>query len=179
VLALRLSQASFEPSPLSLQLPCPLEVHAAYTRDEILAGLGHWTFERQPQMREGVIHLPAIAADAFLSTLHKTDRDYSPTTMYEDYAISDSLIHWQSQSTCSVGSPTGQRYLKHRERGHSILLFARERRQSATGLSNPYYFLGAADYVSHEGSRPINIIWKLRHPLPAGLYRRFARLAVS
>lgn len=28
-------------------------------------------------------------------TLHESEADYSPTTMYEDYAISPRLFHWQ------------------------------------------------------------------------------------
>ncbi len=179
VLALRLQDIEFEPRSLDLPFDCPLELHGAYTRIEILAGLGHWTFDRQPEMREGVIYLPALKTDAFLFTLHKTERDYSPTTMYEDYAISDSLMHWQSQSTTSVESRTGQRYITHRQDGHTILLFCREYRKSNAGLSSPFFFLGPADYVSHEGSRPISIMWRLRRPLPAKLYRRMARLAVG
>ncbi|HRK32046.1 MAG TPA: hypothetical protein PLD59_13325, partial [Tepidisphaeraceae bacterium] len=52
-------------------------------------------------------------------------------------------------------------------------------RKSNAGLSSPFFFLGPADYVSHEGSRPISIMWRLRRPLPAKLYRRMARLAVG
>jgi len=179
LLALRLEQIEFEPRPVQLPFQRPLELHGAYTRDEILAGLGHWTFDSQPEMREGVRHLPDLNADAFLFTLHKSERDYSPTTMYDDYAISESLIHWQSQSQTSVESPTGQRYIHHRQNNHSILLFCREYRKSRMGLSNPFYFIGPADYVSHEGSRPISITWRLRTPLPAKLFRRMARLAVG
>src|SRR5690606_25852318 len=137
LLDVRLNEIEFEPRPVQLPFECPLEVHAAYTRDEIMAGLGHWTFDAQPEMREGVVHLPSLPADACLFTLHKSESDYSPTTMYEDYAISDSLIHWQSQSTTSVESPTGHRYLTHRQAGHTILLFAREYRKSRSGLSSP------------------------------------------
>jgi hypothetical protein len=79
-------------------------------------------------MREGVLALKELPADLFLITLNKTERKYSPTTMYEDYAISERVFHWQSQSTASPGSPTGQRYLHHRQLGHSILLAVRENR---------------------------------------------------
>ncbi len=161
-----------------LPFACPLRLHAGYTRDELLAALGHWTLQAQPQMREGVLHLKQLDADLFLITLNKTEREYSPTTMYEDYAISDRLFHWQSQSTTSAESPTGQRYINHRERGHTILLAVRES-NSERGLSCPYYFLGAADYVSHEGSRPMSIIWRLHHPIPAHLLRVTERLAVG
>jgi superfamily II DNA or RNA helicase len=179
LLALRLEQVEFEARPIPLPFPCPLELHGAYTRDEILAGIGHWTFDRQPEMREGVLHLPELKCDVFLFTLHKSERDYSPTTMYKDYAISDSLIHWQSQSTTSVESPTGQRYIRHQREGRTILLFCREYRTSRSGLSSPFYFVGPAEYVSHEGSRPMSITWRLKYPLPAKLYRRMARLAVG
>jgi hypothetical protein len=155
LLALRLEQIEFEPRSVQVPFPCPLELHGAYTRDEILAGLGYWTFDSQPEMREGVRHLPNLKADVFLFTLHKSERDYSPTTMYDDYAISESLIHWQSQSQTSDESPTGQRYIHHRQSGHTILLFCREYRKSRMGLSSPFHFIGPADYVSHQGGNLI------------------------
>jgi hypothetical protein len=161
-----------------LPFVCPLTLHAQYTRDEILAALGHWTLDRQPDMREGVLHLPQIRADLFLVTLNKTERDYSSTTMYEDYAINDQLFHWQSQSTTSADSATGRRYVEHTARGRAILLCVREHKR-VNGLSAPYNYLGAVDYEKHSGSRPMSIIWRLRHPLPAKLLRRMARLAVG
>ncbi len=173
-------QGHLETPPHALDLPftCPLELHAAYTRDEILAGLGHWTLQRQPSMREGVLYQPELHADLFMITLHKTDTDYSPTTMYEDYAISDTLFHWQSQSTTSADSPTGLRYREHRRHGHTILLCVREYK-SVNNQAAPYYFLGPAEYVSHTGSKPMSIIWHLQQPLPAILMRRTVRAAAG
>jgi hypothetical protein len=163
-----------------IQLPflCPLALHSPYTTQEILCALGRWTRSSQPDMREGVLHLPEIRADVFFVTLHKTDKDYSPTTMYEDYAISDRLFHWQSQSTTSADSPTGERYIQHRVSGHTILLFAREYKKRSD-LAEPFYFLGPANYTSHTGSRPMSITWRLDHPLPARLLRLFARVNVA
>jgi hypothetical protein len=40
----------------------------------------------------------------------------------------------------------------------------------------PYFFLGPADYVSHQGARPMNIIWKLRYPMSAKFLQKAARL---
>ena len=157
----------------------PLALHAQYTRDEILAGLGHWTLERRPDVREGVLHLPAAKVDAFFVTLHKTSEAYSPTTMYEDYAISAELFHWQSQSTTSADSPTGQRYIHHRKQGYTPLLFVREHKDQPGGLAAPYAFLGPAEYVSHSGSRPISIVWRMRYPIPMRLLRPIARQATG
>jgi len=178
LLSFRLDHAQAVAPAMSLPFVCPLTLHAQYTRDEILAALGHWTLDRRPDMREGVLHLPQIKADLFLVTLNKTERDYSPTTMYEDYAINDRLFHWQSQSTTSADSSTGRRYIEHASRGHTILLCIREHKR-INGLSAPYHFVGPVDHESHTGSRPISIVWRLRHPLPARLLRRMARLAVG
>jgi superfamily II DNA or RNA helicase/HKD family nuclease len=148
----------------------PLEVHASYTREEILAALGFASLRRTPStMREGVAWCEGVNADAFLITLKKSDRDYSPTTMYRDFALSPDLFHWESQSTTSSSSLTGQRYIHHRERRSHILLFVREAKTNALGTV-PYVFLGPADYVSHEQDRPMAITWRLHHPMPTEVY---------
>ena len=134
--------------PLDLPFACPLTLHAPYTRDEVLAALGTGLASEQPEMREGVLHLPDLQADVFFVTLHKTEKDYSPTTMYQDYAINERLFHWQSQSTTSADSPTGRRYVEHAERGYTVLLFGREHK-SRNGLAQPFSFLGPARYVGH------------------------------
>ena len=162
----------------NLPFPCPLYIHARYTRDEILSGLGYWSIGDTPSMREGVKYLKDINADIFFITLNKTEKDYSPTTMYEDYAIDDTLFHWQSQSTIGSSSPTGKRYITHKQEGTRILLFVREHKKE-NGLAAPYYFLGPADYISHKGNRPMSIIWKLHNPMPAKLVRDTVRMGVA
>ena len=56
-------------------------------------------FMKPATVREGVKWLPDKQLDVFFVTLNKADKDYSPTTMYNDYSINESLFHWQSQST--------------------------------------------------------------------------------
>ncbi len=148
----------------------PLAVHASYSREEILAAVG-WTSQgRTPStMREGVAWCPDINTDVLLITLKKTDTDYSPTTMYRDFALSPELFHWESQSTTTEASPTGQRYINHRLGETNVLLFVREAKTNSLGAS-PYVFLGPADYVKHEGSRPMAITWRLRRPMPMEMY---------
>ncbi len=155
-----------------------LWIHARYQREEILAALGHATVARVPAtFREGVLRSAEWNCDAFLITLKKSDTDFSPTTMYRDYAISPDLFHWESQSTTSVDSPTGQRYLNHRELGSSILLFVRDGKTNEMG-TEPYMFLGPASYVGHTGDRPIAITWKLEHPMPFEVFTA-ARVAAG
>jgi len=175
VLDFRLQQTRTRPAELLPDLTGPLAIHAEYTRDEALIGLGHWDLNRRPDLREGVLHLRDRKIDAFFITLQKTEDAYSPTTMYEDYAISDQLFHWQSQNRTSADTPTGQRYIRHREQGYTPLLFVREQKLLPGGLASPYAFLGPAQYVSHERSLPLSIVWRLRTPMPT----RLARVAVG
>ncbi len=149
----------------------PLQVHARYQREEILAALD---FPRMPNsMREGVWYSPDLNVDAFFITLKKSEADYSPSTMYADYPISPELFHWESQSTTSVGSKTGQRYLSSTSR---VLLFARHQTKDDFGTS-PYLFLGPAHYVTHTGDRPIAITWRLAHRLPTDFFQLASAVA--
>jgi len=175
LLKYRLDNISTVTPTVLLPFECPLKLHARYTRDELLAGVGNWTLEDKPALREGVRYLNDINTDVFLITLNKTESRYSPTTMYADYARSDTLFHWQSQSRAHDAQPTGKRYINQRTNGTTVLLFVREDTTS-NGLTCPYYYLGPADIVSYSGNSPMNIIWKLRNPMPAMLYRKTATL---
>jgi hypothetical protein len=142
----------------------PLKVHARYQREEILGALN---FPRNPNsFREGVWYSEEHNVDAFFVTLKKSESDYSPTTMYRDYPVSPTMFHWESQSTTSVASKTGQRYLSG---SSSVLIFARHEQKDEFGTS-PYLFLGPAHYVEHTGDRPIAITWRLDHALPTDFF---------
>ncbi len=165
-------------TPVLLPFEFPVEIHGLYTRDEILAAAGVLTIDHQASLREGVKYVREIKTDLLFVTLNKTESDYSATTMYDDYALSEVRFHWQSQSTTSETSPTGRRYIHHTKRGNTILLFVREHK-NINGLACPYYFLGPVDYEDHSGSRPMSITWKLQNPMPVHLLRQTARLATA
>ena len=54
----------------------------------------------------GVFWYEPYRCDVFFVTLDKSEKDYSPTTMYDDYPISPTLFHWQSQSNTREDPPT-------------------------------------------------------------------------
>ena len=117
--------------------------------------------------------------DVFWFNLRKSEKHFSPTTMYADRAISPTLFQWESQNATSEASPTGQRYVNHRERGSSVHLFFRESKDADGDLGAPaYLYAGPAAYVSHTGERPMRIIWKLDHELPADIFHD-ARVATA
>lgn len=158
---------------LNIGIETALSLHCTYSRDQIFAGLGHWTPIQisVAGKREGVLYLRDKNLDIFLITLNKSEKHFSPSTMYNDYAINEMLFHWQSQSTTSESSPTGQRYRNHEKMGTKILLFIREFNK-INNVSQPYTCLGTASYVSHKGSKPMSIVWKLHNPIPAGLMKK-------
>ena len=174
LLRYRYDQIDFIDEPIDLGFDCPLDLHCTYTRDQLLAAMD---FMKPATVREGVKWLPEKQLDVFFVTLNKTDKDYSPTTMYHDYSINERLFHWQSQSTTAEDSPTGQRYIHHQEKGSRVLLFVREFKSGRlTGGAAPYTYLGTASYVKHEGSRPMNITWKLDRPIPAKFMKKTNKL---
>ncbi|MDN5939832.1 MAG: DUF3427 domain-containing protein, partial [Salinisphaera sp.] len=150
-------------------------LHAQYTREEIAALVGMRTWTRVSGNREGVFHVSDHKLDVFMVTLNKTETDYSPSTLYEDYAIDSRHFHWQSQSTTSEESPTGQRYIHHQARGYRPLLFVREDRRRS-GLGESFTYLGPVRYQSHSGSRPISFVWRTEEPMPARVLRLARRL---
>jgi hypothetical protein len=108
----------------------------------------------------------ASQCDVFFITLKKSERLFSPTTRYRDLALGPSLFHWESQSTTTASSATGQRYVHHQTRGSRVLLFVREQRKQGT-VTEPFRCLGFAGYESHEGERPMAIRWRLKREIPA------------
>lgn len=170
----------FIPEDVDIGFASPLELHCRYTRDQIFAALGHYTLTEKPAKgsREGVLYLADKKIDVFLITLNKTEELYSPTTMYKDYAVNEELFHWQSQSTTSASSETGRRYIEHDSRGIKILLFVREFKKVGN-VTQPYRFLGTAHYVSHEGSRPMSILWRLDHALPSRLFIQANKMLIG
>ncbi|MCT4592982.1 MAG: DUF3427 domain-containing protein [Anaeromicrobium sp.] len=145
-----------------------LDLHCTYTKDQILSGLDYYNEKQSPAMREGVKYIADKKLDVFFITLNKSDKDFSPSTLYDDYAINEILFHWQSQSRTTVQSPTGQRYINHKEKNSKIVLFVREYKNK-NGITSPYTYLGKASYVRHYGDRPISFEWKLEKQMPANM----------
>lgn len=171
VLDYQYNQIDVTPEDANLPYLSPLEVYCNYSRDQIFSALG---FEKPSSIREGVKYLDkensAIVnrpTDVFLVTLNKSEKEFSDTTLYEDYSIDRNTFHWQSQSTITPFSKTGQRYINQRENGGIVLLFVRKSKKDSYGNSMAYTFLGTAHIIHHEGSQPITILYHLDYPIPA------------
>ena len=61
-----------------------------------------------------------------------------------------------------------------------VLLFVREfKADRVTGGAEAYTYLGTANYVKHQGSRPMNITWRLDRPIPAKFLKKTNKLVVG
>lgn len=105
------------------------------------------------------------------NTLEKSEKDYSPSTLYRDYPLSSHRFHWETQGACHPGTRTGQRYMTLRpDTDDGALLFVRQRIKDERGATMPYTLLGRVFYSTHRGERPMAIEWELETPMPASLY---------
>lgn len=161
-------------SPVASNLPpeWPLALHRCYSRDELLTAVGIWSPEKKPSHREGVIRVGG-GDELLLVTLVKSEDHFSPTTRYRDYAISQGLFHWQSQSATSADSPTGRGYVQQAQNKRRFYLCVRKHQVER------FRFLGDVQYLKHEGQRPMSITWRLHHPIPAALLQDYATLAAA
>ena len=145
----------------------PIDLYCNYTTNQIMAALGRHQAWKHRHFQEGVLYVEERKMDVFFVTLVKSEKDYSPTTMYQDYAVNERVFHWQSQSRTTVNSPTGRRYINQRHTKHPVLFFIREKKRNDYGVTMPYTCVGLADYKRHHGSAPISMEWTMREPLPA------------
>jgi superfamily II DNA or RNA helicase len=164
---------------ISLSYFQPLKVHSRYTRDQILAAFGFYNFEKKGSYREGVAFSSEKNTELLFVTLDKSEKDFSPTTLYEDFAISDYLFHWQTQNAVSPNKGKGLTYINHRELNKRILLFVRERNEDEFGNTMGFVFLGDVNIKEHSGSKPMNITWELIQPIPPFLWKETAKMAVG
>jgi hypothetical protein len=166
----RVGLASVHPLP---DANWPLALHRRYSRREILTAVGRWNESQKPDAREGMVRLADAKTEIMFVTLDKSHRRFSPTTRYEDYAISERLFHWQSQSGTSPESEAGRRYIQQQENGWRFLLCVRPTTQDA------FTYLGPVRYRGHTGSRPMSITWELEVPIPGTLLQRYATLSTG
>jgi hypothetical protein len=179
VIRLQLKQIKHEQLKMDRLPEVSLRLHARYAREQILVGFGATTFERQPPAREGVFVIPEQNIELLFVTLNKNEKQFSPTTMYHDYAINEDLFHWQSQNSARPDRGKGKEYIEHRSLAKRLFLFVREQTKDEYGRTMGFVNFGEVDYVSHTGSQPMSITWRLKNPMPSFMWQDAAKLAVG
>ena len=181
VLEILLDKINFLEKDILLPYAQPLKLHSRYTRDQILVAFNMSTFEKVSSNKIGV----GVAENKNLNTeilfidLIKSEKDFSPSTLYQDFAISDRLFHWQTQNSARPDKGKGLSYINQQELNKKILLFVRERNEDEFKNTMSYVFLGDSRFVEYTGSKPMSITWELCEPMPAYFWKNSAKMAVG
>lgn len=179
VVNMLIGKINYIESDLSLPYSCPIKNHSRYTREQVLSAFGQNSIEKKSSSREGVLNIKSKNTELLFVTLEKTEEKYSPTTMYNDYAISDKLFHWESQNSTKPDSSKGISYINHEKLDKNIILFVREKNHDENNNVMTYICLGKVFYKSHYGSQPMSITWKLENEIPPFLWKSIAKMAVG
>lgn len=159
----RLSQLCKTTQWIQIDDEAEIELYGCYSADEIHLlledKLGRW------QVLGTQYNMERKFAMVFV-TLNKSDKQYSPSTLYEDYAISQQLFHWQSMNKVRVDSSEGQRIVHQATNGWKFILFVRDAKTDEYNNTNAYYCLGLMDFKSSHGECPMNVVWQMHQDIP-------------
>lgn len=156
----------------------PLMLHARYLDTELSAAFAATT-QKDGKYRNfytGVEPVCDGRYDLLLVTLEKSDVT-DEHLRYKDFPLNDVLFHWQSQADTKQADRIGRRHIVPEEENVTPLLFVRERKKDARGVTCAFRFLGAVTPERVQGERPISIEWRLGAPLRSEWVRRWANVS--
>ena len=146
-------------------LPIALEQYGCYTREEVFAIFGRQTADKRMQGSvAGVFNIEELNTELFFVTLNKSDKDFSASTMYDDYVVSENQFHWKSQNT-DTHRGRGRRFVEQATNNKKFLLFVREYKHDGFGNTCPFYCFGLVDYISSRDDKPMSIDWRMHQPI--------------
>ena len=168
IVSFLLARLDIKTTPIGAEIIPGLELYGCYTREEVFTLVGRQTAEVKMQgAASGVFNLPEHNATLLFVTLNKSEKDFSPSTQYNDYLINEEYFHWQSQNTDSHNNNGGRRYTEQSQTKNKIILFVREEKKDGFGNTSPFHCFGLVDYVSSHDDFPMNVKWKLQKPAMA------------
>jgi superfamily II DNA or RNA helicase len=179
LLDILIDRIDFIEKEIDLPYSQPLKIHSRYTREQILVAFGFSTFDKKSSNREGVAESKSLNTELLFIDLIKSEKDFSVSTLYQDFAISDTMFHWQTQNATRPEKGKGLSYINQENTGKKILLFIREQNENEFNNTMSYVFIGEGNYIEHYGSKPMSISWKLNEPLPPYLWKESAKMAVG
>ncbi len=95
---------------------------------------------------------------------------------YDNSLYADNIIQWISQPKTYHTSNVGEMFVKHKEKGYKVHIFARKYAYMNGNKTNPFIYLGNADYYSSFGDKPMKILWKLKHKIPQEIIQELYKL---
>ncbi|SFK93953.1 DUF3427 domain-containing protein [Shimia haliotis] len=148
VLQLAEDQTPFKPKQLT--------VGREYMRKEIPTFFG--AEFNTGSWQQGIVRVGE--ALILLVTLNK--RSMSQGSEYSDYFESPEIFHWQSQTSTRKDGRNGQ--MISGKQPSDLHLFVRDSKLRA-GKAAPFHYCGEVALQSWHGEKPINVVFRLKHPL--------------
>ena len=102
------------------------------------------------------------------ATIDKT-HIFQENLKYDNSLFADDIIQWISQPKTSHNSSVGQMFIHHKEKGFKVHIFIRKYAFMNGNKTNPFIYLGNAQYYSSQGDKPMKILWKLDKKIPQKL----------
>ena len=163
-----LTNLSIKTTAIAADLFPWLELYGCYTREEIFTLVGRQTADLKMQgAASGSFNLPEHNAVLLFVTLNKSEKDFSPSTQYDDYLINDLYFHWQSKNTDAHHNKGGRLYTEQLQNKRKVILFVRQEKRDGFGNTSAFHCFGLVDYVSSYDDFPMNVTWRLHQPAMA------------
>lgn len=158
---------AYEKSDNSSLMNFPLKLHGVYTKDQIFVAVGTSTIDKKSSCREGCERNKRLNLEAMFVDIIK-DREEGSNTNYNDFAINESLFNWETQNKVSPTSQAGQNYINETQ---TMLLFVRQQDSypEDKGRTMGFTYLGEVKLVKWQSARPMEIVWRLKTPMPASV----------
>lgn len=102
------------------------------------------------------------------ATIDKT-HIFQENLKYDNSLFADDIIQWISQPKTSHNSSVGQMFIHHKEKSFKVHIFIRKYAFMNGNKTNPFIYLGNAQYYSSKGDKPMKILWKLDKKIPQKL----------
>ena len=145
----------------------PLKLHGVYTKDQILVAVGTSSIDKKSSCREGCERNKRLNIEAMFVDIIK-DREEGSNTNYNDFAINENLFNWETQNSVSPTSQAGRNYINQTQ---TMLLFVRQQNSYPEDKYRTmgFTYLGEVKLDRWQGTKPIEIVWKLKTPIPASV----------
>ena len=88
---------------------------------------------------------------------------------YDNSLFADDIIQWISQPKTAHTSSVGKMFVSHKELGYNVHIFIRKFAFMDGNKTNPFIYLGKANYHKSSGDKPMRILWELEKKIPQEL----------
>jgi len=88
---------------------------------------------------------------------------------YDNSLFGDDIIQWISQPKTAHTSNVGKMFINHKELGYNVHIFIRKFAFMDGNKTNPFIYLGKANYHKSFGDKPMRILWELEKKIPQEL----------